>query len=154
MKKLLFLALLLTTAFGVDAVAQDFKANTGQERPTNERKRSDADHAERIAAQVDQLTQGLKLDAEQVTAVTAIMTKTFERRSDMRGQARGGDRSAMREQMKKMMAEQDAEIEAILDKKQLRRYENMKAQRKQRGPRGGGRPGGGRPGGENPEGGR
>lgn len=158
MKKLLFLSFLLVATLGT-MNAQDFKARTPPDGQTGtERQR---DPKARIASQVEELAEGLKLSPEQIVQVTDIFTRSQERMAALRSQGRGearpegggrgarGDRSGMREQMKAIMVETDTEIEAILDKKQLRRYENVKAQRaEQRGQRGGGRPGGNRPDGQ------
>lgn len=145
MKRFLFLALLLTTFTATEVFAQDqnFESREG-------RNRGDRDPAARIAAQVEELTDGLKLTPEQVTQVTEILTLNQEKMKALRESA-GEDRSALRGKMRPLMEEADKQIEAVLTKKQLKKYANVKAARRQQGPRGGGRSGGGggRPDGSN-----
>lgn len=136
MKKLLFLLLLCTVAFGSTAYAQ---------QPTDNIRRGqdqDRDPAARTAQMVAEMTEGLQLSADQADQLTVILNKSAAKRASLRDQGRTGDREARREQMKTLMQETDTAIEAILDKKQLRRYENMKKQRRENRPERGGRPGG------------
>lgn len=147
MKRLLFLALLLTTFTAQEAFAQDQPTEAREGRTRGEGK---GDPAARIAAQVEELTEGLKLTPEQATQVTAILTETQEKMNALRAET-GSDRAGMRQKMRPLREESDKQIEALLTKKQLKKYANLKAARRQGGPRGGGRPGGGggRSGGDN-----
>lgn len=146
MKKLLLLLVLVFAGFNTSTLsAQKIRANTGEERARPERGDREARTAERIAQQIGQLKDGLKLDDEQVVAITEIMKKTMNKMQDLRRS--GTDRQGMRAKMKPILEEQDAAIEALLTKKQLKRYRNMKAQRDAQRREGGGRPGGQRGGG-------
>lgn len=133
MKKLLILALALSTSFGSTVFAQTPETAL-EARP--ERNRGD-----RVAKQVERLTEALNLSEEQVAQVEQITKKTMAKMQSLRG---SGNREANREKGKELMAQQDKAIEALLDKKQLKRYQNYKKRREERGPRRGGRRDGGK----------
>lgn len=137
MKKLVLFALLLTFGFAAEGFAQGFKAQVPPEDGRRNR-----DPAAMVANRVEQLTDALKLSPEQVEQVTTIMTEGAEKMIALR---KSGKREEARAQAKVIRDEQDTAIEAVLDKKQLKRYQNYKARRSERGLRGGGRPGGDQP---------
>lgn len=144
MKQLLLLLTLAFTGFGTATLsAQNTRANLGQERP--ERGDRQARMAERLNQQVNEMKDGLKLTDEQVVAVTDILKKTNGRMQELRRS--GTDRKEMRAKMKPLLEEQDAAIEALLTKKQAKRYKNWKAQRDEERRERGGRPAGPREGG-------
>ncbi len=136
MKKILLAALLLIAGFGAEAIAQTPTSPVTGERAQEPRGRTIDDRVER---QLEQLTEALNLSEEQAGQVSMILRKTAAKRQSLRGT---GDRAANREQARALLGQQDAAIEALLDKKQLKRYQNYKKRRAERGPRGGGRPGG------------
>ena len=129
MKKQVLFVLLLTIGFTASGFAQGFKAQL----PPGEGPQS-KDPVAMVANRVDRLKGALKLTPEQVTEITAIMTQGTEQLMTLRN---SGDRANMRAQARKIRMEQDSAIEALLDKRQLKRYLNYKARRNERGPRGG-----------------
>lgn len=134
MKKLVLFALLLTIGLTTEGFAQGRRAQL----PPGEGAQT-KDPAEMIAGRLERLTDALKLTPEQVEQVTVVMTEGAEKMIALR---KSGKREEARAQAKVIRDEQDAAIEAVLDKKQLKRYQNYKARRNERGSRGGGRPGG------------
>lgn len=133
MKKLIVVFFLLFAGFGTEVKAQAKTGELTQERVTERRGRGTET---RVARQLEMLTEALALSEEQVGEVSVILNKMAAQMEAMRGT---GDRAANREKGQAMRQEMDVAIEAVLNKKQLKRYENYKKRRAERGPRRGGR---------------
>ena len=89
--------------------------------------------------QIEQLTEVLSLDEEQVVSVRAILELQQERRRELMGERRG-NREAMRAAMMELQEETTTELAEVLSEEQMEKYREHVAQRR-RGPGGG--PGGG-----------
>lgn len=135
MKKLVLFALLITIGYTNETFAQDRQGQV-QSRELSQNRTPEGMAANRI----ERLTDALNLTPEQVEQVTVIINEGTEKMVALR---KSGNREETREQSKVIRDELDTAIEAILDKKQLKRYQNYKARRDERGARGGGRRGGG-----------
>ena len=126
MLKQLLLLLVLITGATADLVAQNQPVSPPDaERPTRER-----DPEARRAQRLERLTEGLKLTLEQATEVEAIMARTHEQMTALRGEEL--DREERRARSRTILETEDDNIEALLDDKQLKRYQNMKKAAKER----------------------
>ncbi|MDR1861220.1 MAG: DUF1682 domain-containing protein [Bacteroidales bacterium] len=147
---------------GIISFAQAQQPQRGSgERPGGQRQGGPGgDPAQRIERQVQELKDTLKLSADQVTKIKAILTKADEkRREEMQkaresGQQQQIDREAMRKQFEEARAKQTEEIKAVLTKDQKTEYDayqkRAEARMRERFQNGGGRQGGERQGGERP----
>jgi len=101
------------------------------------------DRAARAKQQQEELKKTLALNKDQGAKFDKIYEDFNKKRTEMmEGMTQGGDRTAMRDKMTKMNASRDDSIKKVLDKGQVKKYdEYLKKQaeaRQNRGNRGGG----------------
>lgn len=96
--------------------------------------------ADRVAAQMTQLTEQLKLTPAQVAKIEPILLKQAADRQAMMAKAQGGDMTAMRAEMQAQNTKVQAQITALLTSEQKPLYEKALEAQRNRGPGGG--PGG------------
>jgi hypothetical protein len=89
--------------------------------------------AEDMAKQeTEQMKSGLNLSADQLTKVEAINLKYAQKMSEMFSAGPGGDFSEMQKKMTEMNTQKRAELEKILSADQLKKYDEMMAERMNR----------------------
>ena len=116
-------ALIILFVIPLSLMAQDRGQGRGQ-----------GDRAARMKQQQDELKKTLNLNKEQIVKFDKIHKDFDKKRQEMFTSMReGGDRTAMREKMGKMNTELQDAVKKILDKKQLKKYEEyLKKQAEER----------------------
>jgi hypothetical protein len=100
------------------------------------------DPAARAQAQVDQLTEKVKITPQQGEKIKAILMKQYADTRALRDKNQGGDMAALRPQMTALREASDKEIDAVLTAAQKPAYKAFVEEAAAR--RGQGRQGGGR----------
>ncbi len=81
-----------------------------------------------------QLTEDLDLSDDQAKQIKKILTEQQEKFSELRNEF-SGDRSEMMMAMREMREEFDGKIKEILDEEQKEKYDELQAERRERGRR-------------------
>jgi len=82
--------------------------------------------------ETDQMKTELKLNADQLTKVEAINLKYAKLMSEMFSQGPGGDFAEMQKKMQENQTKKRTELEKVLNADQLKRYDEMQAERANR----------------------
>lgn len=130
-RSFLLSAALLIVAF---ATAPSLQAQGGGGR--------NADPAARAQAQVEQMTEKVKITPQQGEKIKAILLKQYADTRALRDKNQGGDMAALRPQMTALREASDKEIDAVLTAAQKPAYKAFVEEAAAR--RGQGRQGGGR----------
>ena len=92
---------------------------------------------EAMAQMYEEMKKELSLTDKQFEDVKAIYTDYYTKMREQRESA-GGDREKMRELMTSLGEKRNEKIKEVLTAEQFTKYEKMEADRRQRGPGGGG----------------
>ena len=130
MKKMILATLLLTLFVGT-SFAQQMQGRQGQ------------DFQQRRQQQMEELKKEIGLNKDQVKKFDEIYKKYDDKMAAMReDMMAGGDREAMRSKMQQINTERDAEVKKMLNKDQVKKFDDyQKKLAEQRAQRQGGRGG-------------
>ena len=124
MKRIFILTCLLTFAFMISA--QDGQRRGGFQMTPEQRE-----------ANYEQMKKDLNLNDKQFAEFKKVSEEYQTKMREAREKA-GGDRDKMREPMTKLREEQNNKLKTVLTADQFKKYEEIQAQRMQRGGGGGG----------------
>lgn len=86
--------------------------------------------------ETEQMKSTLNLTGDQLTKVEPINLKYAQKRSELFQNGPGGDFEQIRQKMQENQKQQRAELEKVLTADQLKKYDAMIEERRQRGPGG------------------
>ena len=124
MKRIFFVTCLLT--FAIMVSAQDGQRRGGFQMTPEQR-----------AAYFDQMKKDLNLNDKQFADFKKV-SEEYQTKTREAMEKAGDDREARREVMTKLRAEQNDKLKSVLTADQFKKYEEIQAQRMQRGGGGGG----------------